>query len=230
MNWLDYLALHPTWKKYSQSGEESIIADIFFQMPEVNMTIVEFGAWDGKHLSNTLYFEEAIHYKRILFDGDNRGNKEVIERFITAENATEILKEQNCPKEFDLFCIDLDGNDYYILSKVLDDYKPMLIVAEFNPIFDKHEAKSIAYNPKHTWNEDDYYGFSFKAGLILAEKYGYVCVHQNDNLNMYFIEKNKLAESLKVDVSEVHNHIPKVDYQVTHYHPKSNRTEWVDID
>lgn len=78
----------------------------------------------------------------------------------------------------------------YIIDEILShQYKPSLIVAEFNPIFAHNESKVIEYNPNHTWMNNDYYGFSFLAGIKMAEKHGYVCVHQNDNLNMYFVRK-----------------------------------------
>lgn len=230
MNWVQKLHQLPKWKVYSQSGEEAYLEHILLNVPSVNKTIVEFGAWDGKHLSNTLYFEEKHGYKRVLFDGDNRGNEAVIEKFITMANCVQIMEEQGVAKEFDLFCIDLDGNDYHILDEVLFKFKPTVVIAEFNPIFPPEVKATIKYNPDHTWQEDDFYGFSFGAGVSLAEHHGYLCIFQNDNLNMYFVEKNKLADSLNCEVDELFLHVPKVEYQVTNYHPKSQKTEWVQFD
>ena len=225
MNWIEELKTIPTWKKYSQANEESYLSHILKNVPSKKKMILELGAWDGYHLSNTRYFIEN-GYEALLIDGDNKGNEEVKQHFIMKENVLALLNTYNMPTEFDLFCIDLDGNDIYILDEVLLKFKPSVIIAEFNPIFAQGQSIAIKYNSQHTWNEDDYYGFSFSAGIKMAESNGYTCIFQNDNLNMYFVENNVLAESLNVLVGELKNHIPNVSYQPTQYHPKSNKIDW----
>jgi len=214
-SWVHNIANVPVWKKYSQCNEEAYIEYILMNLPEKGKHLVEIGAWDGFHLSNTRYFIEN-GYSHLLIDGDNRGNEEVKQHFIFKNNVNVILENYNTPKEFDLLCIDIDGNDLYVLDEILNNYKPSLIVAEFNPKFAPHESKTILYDENHTWSNDDYYGFSFAAGIKLAAKHDYVCVHQNDNLNMYFVRKDM------VDA------VPTVTYQETHYHPASEKNNWVD--
>jgi len=219
-NWVHELYTLPKWKKYSQSHEECYIDHILKNIPSINKHIVELGAWDGFHLSNTRYFIEDLGYTALLIDGDNKGNTEVKQHFITAGNVVELLEKYETPKEFDFFCIDLDGNDLYIMEEVLKNYQPSLIVAEFNPIFSADQSYTIQYNPDHTWQEDNYYGFSFLAGKKVAEKYGYTCIFQNDNLNMYFV-RNEFLQYVQV---------PNVTYAVTNYHPQHPQTDrhvWV---
>lgn len=231
MSWVKELYSLPKWKKYSQANEECYLAHIFRSLNIENGTIVELGAWDGFHLSNTRYFIEK-GFQALLIDGDNHGNEEVKQHFITAENVVSILQQYEQPKVFDLLCIDLDGNDIYILDKILTEYKPKVIIAEFNPIWSATQSKAIQYNPEHTWNNDDYYGFSFLAGMKMAYKHGYTCIFQNDNLNMYFVENNVLAQSLIQDDynDSVIRYIPSPSYYVSQYHPKSNKTTWVDYE
>lgn len=204
------------WRNHSQSGEEAYIDYILSNLPEKGKHLVELGAWDGYHLSNTRFLIER-GYTHLLVDGDNRGNEEVKQHFILENNILDILEKYETPEEFDLLCVDLDGNDLYIIDKILSKYKPSLIVAEFNPIFQPHESKVIAYDESHTWGDDDYYGFSFLAGLKLAEKNGYACVYQNDSLNMYFVRK---------DFLEV---FPDVSYTPMQYHKKSEKNNWVEF-
>lgn len=215
-HWTHQIAGVKKWSKYSQSGEESYIQFILDQIPSKGKHLVEIGAWDGHHLSNTRYFIEN-GYTHLLIDGDNRGNDEVKQHFIMLENVNELLRTYQTPEEFDLLCVDIDGNDLYIIEKILTKYKPSLIVAEFNPIWEAHQSKTIAYNPSHTWSNDDYYGFSFLAGKKMAAKYGYTCVFENDSLNMYFV-RDEYLEGIK----------PEVTYTQTFYHPRSGKTDWVD--
>jgi len=227
VNWVQQLYTIPTWKKYSQSNEESYLQHILNSIESKKNFIVELGAWDGYHLSNTRYFIDN-GYNALLIDGDNKGNDEVKQHFISKVNVLPLLKTYKAPKEFDLLCIDLDGNDIYILDEILSKYKPSLIIAEFNPIFQPHESVAIEYNPEHTWSEDNYYGFSFGAGIKLADKFGYTCIFQNDNLNMYFVKDDVLMQSLCVTTKEeLLNLVPKVTYHPSEYHPRSSKTNWV---
>lgn len=225
-NWINELYTIPKWKEYSQSNEESYIHYILQNIESKEKFILELGAWDGYHLSNTRWFIDNLGYSALLIDGDNHGNEMVHEHFITRENVVQLLEKYECPKEFDFFCIDLDGNDLYIMEEVLSKYKPSLIVSEFNPIFNLEESVTIQYDANHSWNNDNFYGFSFKAGLVMADKFGYKCIFQNDNLNMYFVENEVLAQSLGIEVSDL-EYLNTPSYVPTHYHPQSNRTEWV---
>ena len=226
MNWINELYTLPKWKKYSQCHEECYLDHILKNVPSCDKMILELGAWDGYHLSNTRYFIEQ-GYKALLIDGDNHGNEEVAQHFIDRENVLKLLDSYNLPAQFDLFCIDLDGNDIYILEQVLLKHKPNVIIAEFNPIWGVGDSVTIPYNPEHTWSNDDYYGFSFDAGLKLAEKFGYTCIFQNDNLNMYFVENECLAKSLNIDVADIPSHVPKVTYEISYGHPKSAKNDWI---
>jgi hypothetical protein len=224
-NWINEMYNIELWKKYSQHCEEAYLTHILKNIKVKNKHVVDLGAWDGFHFSNSRHFIEN-GYTASLIDGDNRGNKEVHQEFITKENIGSILSILNTPATFDLLSIDLDGNDFYILDQILKAYNPSVIIAEFNPIFALNEPYAIKYNPNHTWQNDDYYGFSFSAGIKLAEKYDYTCIFQNVSLNMYFVCNKVLAESLGVDMEDLKNHIPPVTYKVEQYHPKSNRTDW----
>ena len=230
MNWIEELYTIPVWKKYSQVNEECYLEHILKSVPKVNNFIIELGAWDGYHLSNTRYFIEK-GYEALLIDGDNKGNEEVKQHFICKENIIPLLKNYDAPKKFDLFCIDLDGNDLYVLEEVLKaGYEPNVIIAEFNPIFAEGDSVTIKYNAEHTWENDDYYGFSFSAGCKMAEKYGYTCIFQNDNINMYFVKKSLLAsKSNMLDLNApLYINVPKVTYSIMHGHKKSVKNDWVE--
>jgi hypothetical protein len=216
-NWIKDLANIENWNKYSQGGEEAYIAYILKELPTANF-IVEIGAGDGFHLSNTRYFIEN-GYDSILIDADNQGNAEVKMHRIIKENVNAILSTYNCPTKFDFLSIDTDGNDFWILDELLTKYSPSLIVAEFNASVQKDKSVSIKYDSNFSWQGDDYYGFSFEAGKKLAEKHGYTIVFLNNNMNIFLL-KNEFIEGVDV---------PEYTYEVSDYFRVSDRTDWVEI-
>lgn len=203
---------------YSQMGEESIIKYIFSKIGVTYKYFVDFGAGDGKNLSNTLALQER-RWKGLLMDGDNRGNKEVKQEFITKDNIIRLFKKYKVPQKFDFLSIDLDGNDYYVLLTLLMEYSPRVICAEFNGTIGQGVSKTIKYNSKHTWRENDYYGFSFEAGKKLAEQMGYVLIFQLGSTNMFFIRKDIIGGSFDFGI----------DYEPQQYHPHVSEGEWVNV-
>lgn len=211
-NWIGEIHAH-RFRKYSQTGEEGYIRFILDNIGYDNKYLVDIGAWDGFHLSNTRYFIEEHGFKSLLLDGDNHGNQEVKQEWITAENVCGVLKKYRCPQQFSLLNFDIDGNDYDILYAISQSYRPNLIVCEVNGTIPLGISKKIKYNPKHIWNNDDYYGFSMSAGLKLAEAMGYRIVFQNDALNLYMVRKDLINNTnLEIELNfqhcQYHRHNP----------------------
>lgn len=218
--WIEQMSSLPRFKRYSQTGEEGYLKHILENIGFGDRHLVDIGAWDGYHLSNTRYFIEEYDYRGLLIDGDNRGNSEVQQRWITKDNILDIMREYNVPKNFSLLCFDTDGNDYDILENMCSEYKPDVIVCEVNGTIPLGVSKKIQYNPNHVWNNDDYYGFSMSAGLKLAEKIGYRIVFQNDALNLYLVRKDLLGNP---------NAQINLNFQHNQYHPHNSTGVWVEV-
>ena len=60
---------------YSQGGEDGIIAKILSLLPETDGWCVEFGAWDGIHLSNVRKLILEKRYRAVLIEGDSYRTK-----------------------------------------------------------------------------------------------------------------------------------------------------------
>ena len=52
--------------------------------------------------------------------------------FAGSNSLDNILSKTRIPEEFDLLCIDVDGNDYHIWDSVCK-YSPKVVIIEFNP-------------------------------------------------------------------------------------------------
>lgn len=203
----------PRWKKYSQSGEEGILHTLIEIIGAKSHYLVDFGAGDGFHLSNTRFLIEQ-GWRGLLMDGDNKGNAEVKAEHITADNICNLFAKYEVPKEFDLLSIDIDGNDYWVLDRILGGgYRPQIIIAEFNGTITQDRAVTIAYNPDHVWKNNDYYGASFSAFCKLAIRHGYRVIGQNDGLNLYMVPAQILTNAdanlgLEYVVQQYHAHFP----------------------
>ena len=63
---------------YSQNGEDGILEEVIKKLNIHNGTFVEFGAWDGKYLSNTYYFYEKFNFSGVYIEYDSEKFKESV--------------------------------------------------------------------------------------------------------------------------------------------------------
>lgn len=217
-NWIESLSRIAPEKAYSQFGEESFIGHIFNNIGTSNKYFVDLGAGDGVNLSNTKFFKDTYGWTGLMVDADNKGNNEVKQHFINDSNIIEILEKYDVPEEFDFLSIDVDGNDYWILDRILNDYKPRLIIAEFNGTIPVGVKKVMEYNENHTWGNDDYYGASFDAFKHLGLLHGYSTIFSYASTNIYLIRKDLLSE-------------PDKDWNVSYipmqYHAHNPNGRWI---
>ncbi len=132
---------------YSQNGEDGVLAKILSLIDAPDRWCVEFGAWDGIHLSNVrrLILEEG--YSAILIEADREkfaqlrgnyaGNPRVVGvnalvGFRGDDGLDKILSSYDIPRNFDFLSIDIDGNGYHAW-KASVAYRPKVVCVEFNP-------------------------------------------------------------------------------------------------
>jgi hypothetical protein len=142
----------PTWLSenksnvFSQLGEDGVIGKILELLPNRDCWCVEFGAWDGKYLSNVCNLIRNHSYSAVLIEANRKkfrelevnysGYKNVYLRnqfvgFSLNDNLDTILQETPIPFNFDFLSVDIDGNDYHVW-KAIRKYKPKSICIEFN--------------------------------------------------------------------------------------------------
>jgi hypothetical protein len=169
--------------RHSQYGEDGIIEEILRRIGNssgIDSWCVEFGAWDGKHLSNTYDLISRKGYRAVLIEGDSakhrllcknipREDVHKICEFVTFDGDStldNILARTPIPINFDLLSIDIDGCDYHIFES-LERYRPKIICIEFNPTV-PNEVEFV--QPKNSKVKQ---GSSAKSIAILAAKKGY---------------------------------------------------------
>ena len=148
---------------YSQNGEDGILEEIIKRIGiSANFGwCVEFGAWDGIHLSNTFNLV-ASGWSAVYIEGDPNKYKDLlntasfhakitpINRYVdyrlNSENCLDnILATTKISNNFDILSIDIDSYDLDVWDS-LKKYIPKIIVIEINSsikpgIFHRHTEK-----------------------------------------------------------------------------------------
>lgn len=182
-------------KEYSQCGEDSIIEGILKKIPDLDKWCVEFGAWDGIHLSNTFNLIKNSAYRSVLIEADRKKfqilqknmqpyDTVLVNEFVAfdGENTLDkILSKTPIPKNFDLLSIDIDGNDYWILESI-NNYRPKIICIEFNPSI----PNDVDYVQPRDFSINR--GSSAKSLCELARKKSYELV-ATTGCNLIFVDK-----------------------------------------
>lgn len=177
----------------SQFGEDGVIEEIFKRINATDKICVEFGAWDGIYLSNTWNLWHNEDWFAYLIEGDKEKAKlleenlssfpkiKALNAFVTPEgdfSLDVILSKYPIPQNFDLLSIDIDGDDYYIF-KNLNNFKPKLIIIEFNPTVPPHIEMVQEIG--------EYMGASALSMIDLANQKGYKPIHITE-VNLFFIK------------------------------------------
>ena len=128
-------------------GEIQVINNILDVVEKKEKWCVEFGAANGKFLSNTHDLIKNRNYSAVLIEPNNilfdqlkdyyQDNQKVItlNKFVEVDGYNmldSILEEFNIPSDFDFLSIDIDGNDYHIWNSI-KKYQPKIVCIEYNP-------------------------------------------------------------------------------------------------
>jgi hypothetical protein len=168
---------------YSQFGEDGIVGELLRRLALGHQSdgwCVEFGAWDGLHLSNTCNLIKNHDYKAVLIEGDRKKYQSLCANFpqdsvyklcefigFEGESTLDnILLRTPIPKDFDFLSIDIDGCDYYIFAS-LTHYRPKVVCIEYNPSI-PNEVEFV--QPRNFKVKQ---GASAKSLLSLAQAQGY---------------------------------------------------------
>lgn len=135
------------------------------------------------------------NYKRLCANFSNYKSVKTVHQFVTKENISSIFKDNHVPTEFDLLSIDIDGNDYWVWD-ALQEYKPRVVVIEYNASYPPPQKMVIPYNPNFVWDGTFYYGASLTSLSKLAKKLGYALLGTDlRGVNAFFIHKDLVTLS-----------------------------------
>lgn len=194
---------------YSQNGEDGILAELLHRLAISNGWFVEFGAWDGKNMSNTFLLAEngwsgvfiegnATKFRQLQVNTkDLPGRICCVNAWVTAQGVGSLdclLSETPLPQHFELLSIDIDSDDYAIWQSV-ERYQPVIVIIEINSSFPPEVRRVHRPNSIRT-------GSSFQSVLELGTSKGYTLVCHTGN--MIFV-KNEFIRRLNLPRDEIEN-------------------------
>lgn len=227
------------YKIYSQCDEDGIISEIFNRIGKTNRQFVEFGVGNGLE-NNTLalllqdwrglWIESSKKHVRKIHksfkDTIQNGSLAVINEYVTKDNINSIIASVIKDQEIDLLAVDIDGNDYHIISEI-KCVSPRVIVMEYNAKFPPPVQFCMEYNPRYKWCGDDGFGASIKfLELNLALK-NYVLVGCSiSGCNAFFIRKDLIGDQFQGPFTSEHHYEPPRYYltKLMKGHPTNHRT------
>jgi hypothetical protein len=177
---------------HSQNGEDGVLEEIFKRIdPSLSNRdkwCVEFGAWDGKHLSNTFNLVKQ-GWNAVYIEGDKDKYLDLLEtvkKFPNIEpinamvgfkesddnNLNKLLSDSTIPDNFDLLSIDIDSYDLAVWQCFVG--KPKVVVIEIN--------SSIKPGILQWHDGISQQGNSFSSTICVAKNKGYSLVCHTGNL------------------------------------------------
>jgi len=214
-------------KVFSQNGEDGIIDYLVHQLEIPSPNFVEIGIGNYRE-SNTRFLYNRTHSKGLIIDRLDqlyakvkpyvnlwKGDLRIQQKIVTAKNINEILSKY-CDYEIDIFSLDIDGIDYWIISKLRPNISKIFI-AEYNPVFgpdlEVTVPNIIDFDRINYHYSGLCYGISLKALIKQMEKKNYYFLGTNlQKMNAFFISKDLKKESF----------FPKINLRKLSYYSDSN--------
>ena len=208
------------FKVFSQDTEDGILQYLLKSLNINTVKFVEIGTQDYSE-SNTRYIYETMRCEGLIIDPYPNLEKEINKilrvwknklkvhnDFVNSENINEILKQNSFNKDLDLFSIDIDGIDYWVLEKINPKISKIFVI-EYNPYFGSNleiSAPNLEKFDRFKYHPSGLcWGASLKAIINLMKKKGYTFIGSNRlNCNSFFI-LNELLDKFNLNIPSIDN-------------------------
>jgi len=173
---------------HSQNGEDGIIEEILSRLSIRDGMFVEFGAWDGRYLSNTYALLEK-GWQGVYIEGDPAKYEDLVRNMAGYSSKLDLqcafvepagegsldnlLAKTRVGEDFEVLSIDVDSCDWQIWQG-LHRYRPKIVIIEVNSY--------IPIGIYQTHRGGKAMGSSFTAMVDLGAKKGYSPVCHTGNV------------------------------------------------
>lgn len=192
-------------KIFSQNGEDGIIDFIITRLKLKSRNFVEVGVGDYRE-SNTRYIYNKYHPKGLIIDCINnmehkvkpfvnlwKGDLRIVNKQIDSENINLILSK-NCNFEIDVFSLDIDGLDYWVIQELKPKISKVFIL-EYNAVFGPYHEVTVPniknFDRTKAHYSNLYFGASLMAYINLLKEKGFYFLGVNRlRNNAFFINED----------------------------------------
>jgi hypothetical protein len=177
-----HAAEHSRW---SQNGEDGLLAALLDKVGAPDRTFVEIGAADGTENCTRALAEHGWRGVWIEADpGRARAARRVaaglevavVESTVTSRNVAGVLRRAAVPVDPGVIVVDVDGSDLWVLRAALRHHRPRVVVVEYNATFPPGVSWSRRNRASYEWDETYRHGASLDALAWAAGRRGYCLV------------------------------------------------------
>jgi hypothetical protein len=195
-------------KFYSQFGEDGITIELISRIYGVptGKSYVEFGVSDGREC-NARVLREMYGWNGLMMDiGHHNPGINLMKARVNQENVISLFQQYDVPKHFEFLSVDIDGNDFYVINKILQEYTVDVIVCEYNGSHLVDVDAVIEYDPMFFHDGSNYYGASLLAMQRLMNKHGYSLVAAtSQGVNAFFVNDTVLKSKNNLAIENVND-------------------------
>lgn len=211
----------------SQNGEDGIIQEIFRRIGPGHRIFFESGVGDGSE-NNTCFLlsqgwtgfwvDASPRFQNVLEKAgllDHPRISHLISK-LNRENILEILAQLKVPRELDLFSLDIDQNTYHVWKAIGAEYRPRVIVVEYNGALPAGVEWAVQYDAEKVWDGTINFGASLKAYEILGRSLGYSLVGCDPlGVNAFFVRDDLVGDHFAAPFTS-ENHFEPARYHLIH--------------
>jgi hypothetical protein len=190
---------------YSQMNQDCTLDTIFQHIGTTNQFYVEYGFNTDRQCTgsgpNTCKLWNVDGWKGLLLDGSHENpDINLKAHYLYGNNAAQLLHKYKVPIELDFLSSDMDSHDYFVLSNILETFRPRIISTEYNanwPI--EYEMSQVDPVLDPLLMEQSMNSFSFKecmwgasasAMKRLLEQNGYVLIEVVGRHDLFWARKD----------------------------------------
>jgi hypothetical protein len=200
--------------RFSNANEQKILAKYIEEVlpGDWPRTVVDVGAGNGVRWSNS-YALLLAGWKTLGIEADpqkyallNRvyskfSHAEAVNSLVGPDNVEALLREFGIENNFGVLCLDIDGNDYWVLDTILSKFRPGLIITEINENIPPPLRFVVKLNPDFQLRHH-FYGYSIAMLEDLCRKYNYGILELE--YNNVFLAPAELASARFRDAAPVY--------------------------
>lgn len=189
----------------SQNEEDGYTLALLRHCGAPNRSFVEFGS--GRTGGNSGLLARTAKWRGLMVDANEAavavaaarfgatGRIRVVSAFVTPDNVDPLIEEAGLAGDVDLFSLDIDSFDYWVLQ-AMSACRPRLMILEYNDRFGPNARVTVPLGSEQLDRRRNYFGASLSAMTALAHEKGYRLITCDRSGTNAFFVRHDLAPGL----------------------------------